>query len=454
MIDALLILNARGQHLLSRSFKDRLDIRGIVTAFKTQILTSKLVDKCPVKTIAGLSFMFIRYEDLFVLTVSRQNSNAALVYEFMYKFLSLLACYLTREMSEEMIREHAPLIYELLDETLDFGYPQHLEIESLKSILSHVPGGNENTLIQRQSSQEISEVLKHMTGDTPWRRHGIVHSKNQVFLDVIENVNMLMNEKGSVLSCDVNGRIVMNSMLSGMPECRIGLNDNKLMNQRSNVQGSNSSTPTVTLSSNLVPKKNAVYVNDFSFHQCVQLKEFQAHKTISFVPPDGEFELMRYRVSQSEGIIPPFRLLPPIVNETSKNSKLEVKITVKSMFPSRLFGRNVQLKIPCPSNTAKCQISVPHGRASYKADQSCIVWIIKRFPGDTEMTLHAEIDLIAQTSEVKKWSRPPIHLNFQVPMFAASGMHIRFLKVLEKSNYETTKWVKYSTQTGVYECRI
>lgn len=422
--------------------------RGIATTFKTQILTSKLVDKCPVKTVAGLSFIFIRHEDLYLLAISRQNSNVTLVYEFMYKFLSLLAAYLTggEELSEEAIREHLPLVYELLDEALDFGYPQNLEIEALKTILTHVPGGDENKLIQKMESQEITEILKHMTGDLPWRRRGIIHSKNQVFLDVIENVNMLMNEKGSVLSCDVNGQIVMNCMLSGMPECRIGLNDKPMMLPRQT--NSNSSNNTCSA------QKKAIQINDFSFHHCVQLSEFQAHRTISFIPPDGEFELMRYRVSQSDGVIPPFRLLPPVVNETNKSSKLEIQITLKSMFPSRMFGKNVKVKIPCPSNTAKCQISVPHGHASYKAEHSCIAWTIKRFPGYKEMTLNAEVDLIAQTSESKKWSRPPIQLQFQVPMFTSSGMHIRFLKVMEKSNYETTKWVKYLTQTGDYECRI
>jgi AP-2 complex subunit mu-1 len=29
----------------------------------------------------------------------------------------------------------------------------------------------------------------------------------------------------------------------------------------------------------------------------------------------------------------------------------------------------------------------------------------------------------------KAWGRPPITMDFQVPMFAASGLHVRFLKV-------------------------
>jgi len=59
------------------------------------------------------------------------------------------------------------------------------------------------------------------------------------------------------------------------------------------------------------------------------------------------------------------------------------------------------------------------------------------------------------TIEKKQWSRPPISMTFQVPMFTASGLQVRFLKVLEqKQLYETIKWVRYLTQAGNYHFRI
>ena len=33
------------------------------------------------------------------------------------------------------------------------------------------------------------------------------------------------------------------------------------------------------------------------FHQCVRLSRFENDRTISFIPPDGDFELMSYRLS-------------------------------------------------------------------------------------------------------------------------------------------------------------
>lgn len=39
---------------------------------------------------------------------------------------------------------------------------------------------------------------------------------------------------------------------------------------------------------------------------------------------------------------------------------------------------------------------------------------IKKFPGQTEPTLSAEVELISTITEKKSWTRPPIQMEFQV----------------------------------------
>ena len=43
-------------------------------------------------------------------------------------------------------------------------------------------------------------------------------------------------------------------------------------------------------------KSKSVELEDVKFHQCVRLSRFENDRTISFIPPDGEFELMSYRL--------------------------------------------------------------------------------------------------------------------------------------------------------------
>lgn len=93
------------------------------------------------------------------------------------------------------------------------------------------------------------------------------------------------------------------------------------------------------------------------------------------------------------------------------------------------------------------------GSAKYEPGQRAIVWRIRSFPGGTEATMSATLDLLQATRE-KAWSRPPISVDFQIPMYSGSGVQVRFLKVYEKSSYQTSRWVKYMTKAGDYQMRI
>ena len=68
-------------------------------------------------------------------------------------------------------------------------------------------------------------IHAQVTGAVGWRKDNLKYKKNEVFLDIVEQVNMLMSSKGSVLRCDVNGKVIMKVFLSGMPDVKLGLND-------------------------------------------------------------------------------------------------------------------------------------------------------------------------------------------------------------------------------------
>lgn len=61
-----------------------------------------------------------------------------------------------------------------------------------------------------------------------WRSEGIKHGKNEIFLDVIEKLNLLVSANGNVLRSEIIGNVKMKSFLSGMPELKLGLNDKVL----------------------------------------------------------------------------------------------------------------------------------------------------------------------------------------------------------------------------------
>lgn len=92
-------------------------------------------------------------------------------------------------------------------------------------------------------------------------------------------------------------------------------------------------------------------------------------------------------------------------------------------------------------------------RLTKPVSSSFLSYRIQRFQGQSEFMLTGEANLTAMTHK-KAWSRPPISMDFQVLMFTSSGLLVRFLKVFEKSNYQSVKWVRYMTKAGNYQIRV
>jgi hypothetical protein len=181
------------------------------------------------------------------------------------------------------------------------------------------------------------------------------------------------------------------------------------------------------------------------------------------------------------------------INEAG-STRVEIKVTVKANFAPNLFGQHVIVKIPTPKNTATCRLRVTAGKAFYKPELEAVIWKIKRFPGGAEFGLSGEMKLAQSVSlevrplarthhrihtltltlthtslthtslthtslththhrthmhdenanalvracgvleQKKGWTnRPPIAMQFQVPMFTSSGFDVRFLKVTVSS---------------------
>eukprot|EP01114_Cavostelium_apophysatum_P006799 TRINITY_DN1827_c0_g1_i2.p1 TRINITY_DN1827_c0_g1~~TRINITY_DN1827_c0_g1_i2.p1 ORF type:complete len:414 (-),score=123.00 TRINITY_DN1827_c0_g1_i2:50-1291(-) len=408
--------------------------RGVTNAFRMNVIGAKDI-RSPIKLMQNTSFIHIRSQDVYLVAVTKHNVEAVLVFEILYKIAEIFRGYFGGKLDEEAIKNHLTLTYEILDEIMDYGYAQNLSLDTLKAFIF------QKGAIKPEKIQDgtVGKITSMVTGACPWRNPDTFHKKNELYIDVVESVNLLVATDGKKLRADVSGSIQIKCLLSGMPECKFGLNDKLTMDKERSAGVSK-------------PKGLGIAIDDCTFHTCVRLSKFDTDRTISFVPPDGEFELMKYRTT--ENIEVPFTVTP-IVKEHSR-TRLEVKVAVKSNFKRDQFGTGVTVKIPLPKNTALVKIHTQSGKGKYRPEEGAIVWKIRRFPGETKYIIAAEVELAASVSLQKKaWSRPPISMEFQVPMFTASGLHVRFLKVLEmKQQYQAIKWVRYLTQAGNYQYRI
>lgn len=117
----------------------------------------------------------------------------------------------------------------------------------------------------------------------------IAPETNQLFYPTLSLSELLLLCLGQVLSAHVAGKVVMKSYLSGMPECKFGINDKIVMEAKGK-----GTLGTTSDSDPARSGKPVVVIDDCQFHQCVKLSKFETEHSISFIPPDGEFELMRY----------------------------------------------------------------------------------------------------------------------------------------------------------------
>ena len=81
-----------------------------------------------------------------------------------------------------------------------------------------------------------------------------------------------------------------------MPECKFGINDKLLVRENDKNDGA--------------VQQKGIQIDDIKFHQCVRLGRFDRDRSITFIPPDGTFEVMTYRVSANINL--PFKITPVI----------------------------------------------------------------------------------------------------------------------------------------------
>uniref|UniRef100_A0A669BT19 AP-1 complex subunit mu-1 n=2 Tax=Oreochromis TaxID=8139 RepID=A0A669BT19_ORENI len=330
---AVYVLDLKGKVLVCRNY------RGDVDMSEIEHFMTLLMDKeeegtlSPILAHGGVRFMWIKHNNLY-------------------------SC-----LFEESIRDNFVIIYELMDELMDFGYPQTTDSKILQEYITQ-EGHKLDTGAPRPPAT--------VTNAVSWRSEGIKYRKNEVFLDVIESVNLLVSANGNVLRSEIVGSIKMRVFLSGMPELRLGLNDKVLFENTGR------------------GKSKSVELEDVKFHQCVRLSRFENDRTISFIPPDGEFELMSYRL----------------------NTHVKPLIWIESVIEKHSHSR--------------------------------IEYMIK---GGKEYLMRAHFGLPSVEAEDKE-GKPPISVKFEIPYFTTSGIQVRYLKIIEKSGYQALPWVRYITQNG------
>ena len=97
---------------------------------------------------------------------------------------------------------------------MDFGYPQSTEYKILQEYITQHS--------HRMEMQPRPPMA--VTNAVSWRSEGIVHKKNEIFLDVIERLNLLVASNGSLLHSEIIGSVKVKSYLINIQYCSMSFN--------------------------------------------------------------------------------------------------------------------------------------------------------------------------------------------------------------------------------------
>ncbi|KAK4536793.1 hypothetical protein CDCA_CDCA09G2818 [Cyanidium caldarium] len=447
-VSAVLIVDSRGRLLIARDYCGDVDVQAAAQAFASRLGDHDAPDTAfaPVMAVARGDYYLssVRHQDVYLVAVQRSAyAAAATAIAFLHSLLSVLMDYL-RRVNEESVRDNFVVIYELLDELMDYGYPQTTESKLLReyilqddAILSlGLPSASSSAATQPKPPTAVTQSVS-------WRPEGIRHHHNEVFLDVIEAVSMVLGPQGNVLRAEVNGRVMIKCFLSGMPELKLGLNDKLQLQRSGNTAGGGGGTATAA---------GAVELEDVKFHQCVRLDRFESERVILFVPPDGEFELMTYRVSGAH--IKPLFLIDSTVEMSAH--KMEYLVRARSQYPSKHTANKVRVYVPAPEDADSPRFKASLGRVKYVPERDALLWQVKHFPGSKEAHLQGAFGLPSVAGgHGRQWAvKRPVQMQFEIPYFTVSGLQVRYLKVWSREGYTSYPWVRYVTEAGDYEVRL
>ncbi|CUM67883.1 uncharacterized protein PRCAT00005594001 [Priceomyces carsonii] len=429
MASQIHFLDIKGKPLLSRDYKGDIPSKTI-DKFPLLLLELENDDESNYKPFVndlGINYVYINHNNLYVCALTRKNENVMALVVFLSRLIEVLTQYF-KSLEEESIRDNFVIIYELLDEMMDFGIPQTTDTKILKEYITQ-----DYYKLIRNSSTRIIQPPNAVTNAVSWRKDGIVYKKNEAFLDVVESINMLINANGQVLNSEILGAVKIKSHLSGMPDLRLGLNDKGIFSTTEDGASANS---------------KGIEMEDIKFHQCVRLSKFENERIITFIPPDGEFTLMSYRLSSAQFLMKPL-ILVNCKSKIHKHSRIEIMCTVRAQFKRKSTANNVEVIIPIPEDADTPKFTPDYGTVKWIPEKSCLIWKLKTFPGGKQFQMRAELGLPAVVDPEDAISKKPIKVNFSIPYFTTSGIQVRYLRINEpKLQYQSYPWVRYITKSG------
>lgn len=232
----------------------------------------------------------IIHDRLLFLAPCSKDTEPLQVLEFLHRVAEVLEDFLGSPLLSSRIESHYDVVAQLLSEMVDGGIIASTEPNALKDIVEApnfiksllggvgLPSTTPSSLTPSATPFSLSSRPSlarpgsnpNAGSSVPWRRANVRHTSNELYVDIVETLQVTIAPSGRPLSAIANGTIAMTAKVSGVPELLLQLGS----------MGGVSNTVSLPV-----------------FHPCVRLNRWKERPgELSFVPPDGRFILAGYEV--------------------------------------------------------------------------------------------------------------------------------------------------------------
>eukprot|EP00397_Hematodinium_sp_SG-2012_P037613 GEMP01040789.1.p1 GENE.GEMP01040789.1~~GEMP01040789.1.p1 ORF type:complete len:356 (+),score=53.40 GEMP01040789.1:18-1085(+) len=243
MIDSLFILTGGGSFVVEKHLKGK-HSREVLDAFFSSLKDHEPADvPKAIRASSSTALLHIYRNDLFYLAVVSAEVCPLAVFDLLSRFYGVLQRYIGTP-TDDSLRAHFSTSYLLMDEMMDSGFPFTTDLNQLEAIIappttlnkvvSVVAGGSTQAIRNENELDPVSRLVSAVSGQphtptssTPsqgiwWRRSNVTYASNEVYADVIERIDCILDSTGNVAMGGIAGEIQVNAKLSGAsPECRL-----------------------------------------------------------------------------------------------------------------------------------------------------------------------------------------------------------------------------------------
>ncbi|XP_075656625.1 AP-3 complex subunit mu isoform X2 [Castanea sativa] len=221
MLQCIFLLSDSGEVMLEKQLTGHRVDRSICDWFWEQAISQGDSFKLQPVIASPTHYLFqVVREGITFLACTQVEMPPLMAIEFLCRVADVLSDYLGG-LNEDVIKDNFVIVYELLDEMIDNGFPLTTEPNILREMIAQPNIVSKVLSVVTGNSSNVSETLPGATAScVPWRTSDPKYANNEVYVDLVEEMDATINRVKKLKSTPI---YVKPQLTSDAGTCRVNV---------------------------------------------------------------------------------------------------------------------------------------------------------------------------------------------------------------------------------------